>query len=77
MSVWFISVLNDIWYFNDGKERDFYRMVEKLRIINYVEINGNRVAGRELNVNNVKIKLVAVKERSVLISFKDIDGGIV
>lgn len=62
MSVWFISVLNDIWYFNDGKERDFYRTVEKLKIINYVEINDNRVLGREFKVNNVKIRIVVVKE---------------
>lgn len=46
-----------------------------MRIINYAETNGNRAAGRELNVNNVKIKSVAAKERPASTSLKDTDGG--
>lgn len=63
MSVWFTSVSNDIWHFNDGKERDFYRTVEKLKIINYAETNDNQALGREFKVNNVKIRTVAAKEQ--------------
>lgn len=49
--------------------------MEKLKTINYAETNGNRAAGREFKVNNVKIKSVAAKERPASTSLKDTDGG--
>ena len=45
-----------------GRDRASYTAAEKLKVVQFAEIHGNRAAGREFNVNEANFRSWRLKE---------------